>query len=297
MKHTRRRNRFEFLIHIPFVLMSLCFILPMLYIVSVSLSNEQDILKYGYLLIPKRIDLTGYRFLFENPKQLIDSYKVTTFFTFVGTFFSTLIMALVSYPISRNSFTFRKPITFFIFFTMIFSGGLIPTYILITNYLHLQNSIWVYIVPGLASAFSINIFLSYFRTLPVSILESARIDGSSETRIFFQIVLPLSKPVVATVALFGLLGRWNDYFTSMLYISDRSLYSLQYLLQKIMLEIEFMRANFDKIPIYLMDKVKEMPAESTRMAIAVIAAGPMLLIFPFLQKYFTKGMTVGSLKG
>lgn len=197
-------------IHIFFILACFTFVIPFIFIISVSFSGEKDIMQYGYRLIPKNIDFTAYRFVFANPTQLIDSYKTTLAFSVLGTFLSVLVMALCAYPLSRKNFKYGKVITFYIFFTMLFGGGLVPTYILITQYLGLRNSFWVYIWPGLANAFHIIIFRTFFQGLTPSLVESAKIDGASELLIFYKIVLPLSKPVMATIALFGVLGRWNN---------------------------------------------------------------------------------------
>ena len=202
------------LIHLFFIVACLTFIIPMIYVVSISFSSEKAISDFGYSLIPKVWSLDAYKHIFRNPDQVIYSYQTTIFFSLVGSFASLLVMALVAYPLSRQNFKLRQPITFFIFFTMLFGGGLIPTYILNTQYLHLGNTIWIYILPGLASAWYIIIIRTFFSQLPQSLVESAKVDGAKELRIFFQIVLPLSKPVLATVLLMTLLAKWNDWYTS-----------------------------------------------------------------------------------
>ena len=206
-------------------------------------------------------------------------------------------MALVAYPLSRQNFKLRQPITFFIFFTMLFGGGLIPTYILNTQYLHLGNTIWIYILPGLASAWYIIIIRTFFSQLPQSLVESAKVDGAKELRIFFQIVLPLSKPVLATVLLMTLLAKWNDWYTSLIYIRDSKLYSLQYMLQKMLREAEFVKGLSNSQMGLNIQLDTEVPTESVRFAMVIVAAGPMLVVFPFFQKYFTRGLTVGAVKG
>ena len=178
---------------------------------------------------------------------------------------------------------------------MLFSGGLVPTYILITRYLNLGDTIWVYIFPGLVSAWHIILLRTFFSKLPEEIIESALLDGASEIRIFVSMILPLSKPVLATVALFGALARWNDWFTAMLYINNDDLVSLQYLLQRILLNIQLIQQqNMGGVTFTVLTDI---PSETMRMAMAVVVAGPMLLAFPFFQKYFVQGLTVGSVKG
>ena len=285
------------LIHLFFIVTCLTFIIPMIYVLSISFSSEQAISDFGYSLFPKVWSLDAYKHIFRNPDQVIYSYQTTIIFSVVGSFASLLVMALVAYPLSRQNFKLRQPITFFIFFTMLFGGGLIPTYILNTQYLHLGNTIWIYILPGLASAWYIIIIRTFFSQLPQSLVESAKVDGAKELRIFFQIVLPLSKPVLATVLLMTLLGKWNDWYTSLIYIRDSKLYSLQYMLQKMLREAEFVKGLSNSQMGLNIQLETEVPTESVRFAMVIVAAGPMLVVFPFFQKYFTRGLTVGAVKG
>lgn len=286
------------LINVFFVLFSLSFIVPFLLIISISFTDEQTILSGGYSLIPKMFSLEAYKYVFRSPEQLINSYKVTIFYSIAGTLLSMLVMTLTAYPLSRKNYRYRKPIMFFIFFTMLFSGGLVPSYILITKYLHLGNSVWVYILPYLANAWYIIVIRTFFQGLPSELVESAKIDGGSELLIFFRIILPLSKPVLATVSLLTLLTRWNDWNTALLYIRDTNLFSLQYLLQKILREAQFIKSMAESSPVagISMD-TSNIPSETVRYAMCIVAAGPMLVIFPFFQKYFAKGLTVGAVKG
>lgn len=295
-----RRNKLtvsRVLIHLLFILMCASFIIPMIYVISISFSDEQALTQFGYRLFPKVVSTRAYMHIFQNPTQLLNSYKTTIFFSLVGSTASLLVMALVAYSLSRSNFVLRKPITFFIFFTMLFGGGTIPSYILNTQYLGLANNIMVYILPSLASAWYIIIMRTFFSQLPQSLVESAKIDGASELRIFFQIVFPLSKPVLATVFLMTLLNKWNDWYTSLLYIRDTNLYSLQYMLQKILREAEFVK-SMSALGVNLnMDMQTSVPTEPVRFAMVIVAAGPMLVVFPFFQKYFTRGLTVGAVKG
>lgn len=282
-------------IHLIFLLSAVTFVVPLLYIVSISFSSNAAIEQFGYQLWPKEWSFTAYKTIMTNPSQLIDAYKVTLFGALFGGAMSVLVMALIAYPLSRNSFVFKKPITFLIFFTMLFSGGLIPSYLLNTQYLGLGNKIWIYILPGLANAWHIIIMRTFFQQLPGSLVESAKIDGASEMCIFYRIILPLSKPVFATVFLMVMLTKWNDWTTSLYYIRDAKLYSLQYMLQRILREIEFVKTVTD-LGLNV-NAAQEVAAEPVRFAMVILAAGPMLVVFPFFQKYFTKGLTVGSVKG
>ncbi|MBC8059920.1 MAG: carbohydrate ABC transporter permease [Clostridiaceae bacterium] len=284
-------------IHLFFILFSLACVVPFLLLISISLSSDLNIIKYGYSLIPKVIDLTAYKYVFTNPAVVVNAYGVTIFVTAVGTVLSTFIIALFAYPLSRSSFKYKNIFMFFTFFTMLFNGGLVPSYILLTKYLHLNDTIWIMIIPGLVNVWFVIMVRTFFKQIPEAICESAKIDGASEFTIFFKLILPLSKPVLATIALMGALGRWNDWYTAMLFIDNEKLYPIQYVLQKIMLELQFLQNNMDKIPIEMIEKVNDIPTESVRMALCIVAAGPMICIFPFFQKYFVKGMTVGAIKG
>lgn len=272
------------------------FVVPFWLIVSISLTDEKAIASMGYRFIPPVFSLLSYKFVFSNATQIVDSYLVTALASAIGTALSLITMALCAYPLSRPNFIFRKQITFYIFFTMIFSGGLVPSYILNAKYLHLKDSFLIYILPGLCNAFYLFIIRTYFRELPASLIESAKIDGAGELKIFLGIILPLSKPVLATVSFFLVLNYWNNWFTCMLYITNKKLYTLQYLLQKILMELQFLRNLAIEVPVGSAD-TELAPTEGMRYAMAIVATGPMLIIFPFFQKYFTQGLTIGAIKG
>lgn len=293
----RKNMTINLFIHLFFVVVCLAFVIPMLYVVSVSFMTQAEIDATGYQLIPKEFSLEAYQYVFRNPTQLLDSYQVTIFTSLVGTFLSVLVMAMVAYPLSRSTFYYKKPVTYYIFFTMLFSGGLIPSYIINTQYLHLGNNILIYILPGLVSAYNVIIIRTFFQGLPTSLVESAKLDGASEVRIFTSIILPLSKPVIATIALMTLLAKWNDWNTSLIYIRNEKLFSLQYMLQKILREVEFLKSMADSQLGLNITLENAVPTEPARFAMVIMAAGPMLVIFPFFQKYFTRGLTIGAVKG
>lgn len=301
MKRSQHKKRSvgDVILHLFFCLFTLCFLVPFLYVISISFSNEELLSDYGYKLIPMQWDLSAYEYIFNNTGQLVDSYRTTAITSIIGTVLGVFLMAMAAYPISVKNFKYRKVITFYFFFTMIFGGGLIPSYIINTQYLGLKDSILVYIIPGLVNAWNIIVIRTFYQGLPVSLFESARIDGASEYRIFLQIVLPLSKPAIASIGLITLLGKWNDWYTSMIYINSKELYSLQYLLQKILMDAEFLNNMARNMPMGMINvqSLMKFPTESMRFAMCIIAAGPMLVIFPFFQKYFTRGLTIGSVKG
>lgn len=296
-KRKKKSTFGNILIKIFFAFFSLIFILPLLMIISISLTNEAVIYEEGYKLIPKYIDTTAYKYVFKNMSQVLNAYKTTVIFAFGGTFLSVLVMALIAYPLSKKTYKYRRPLMFYVYFTMLFSGGLIPSYILNTQYLGLGNTIWVYILPSLASAWHIIIIRTFFQGLPSELSEAAKIDGCGEWRIFFTIILPLSKPVLATVSLLTLLSKWNDWQTTLIYIRNQELYSLQYLLQKILDEAEFLKKAMEIAPNVSGGVTASVPTETTKFAMCIVAAGPMLVVFPFFQKYFTGGLTVGAVKG
>lgn len=294
-----RKNKISgVLINLYFILSSLLFIIPFVLIISASFTDEQTLLQEGYKLIPTKFSVEAYKYVFRSPQQLLDSYKITIIYSAIATVLGVVVMAMMAYPLSRPNYRYKRIVTFFIFFTMLFSGGLIPTYIWVTRYLHLGDTIWVYILPCLVNAFHIIVIRTFFQGLPPSLVESAKIDGARELQIFFKIVIPLSKPVIATIALLTLLARWNDWNTALIYIKSKELYSLQYLLQKILREAQFVKDMADSTPIAGLDlDLSKLPSETIRFAMCLVAAGPMLVVFPFFQKYFAKGLTVGAVKG
>lgn len=281
-------------IDVVFIIICLLTTLPFLLLLGISFSNERDIVYSGYSLIPKHFDLAAYEYVFKNPTAILKAYGFTAFTSFTGTFLSVFMMSLIAYPLSIKKFRLRNFFSMYLFVTMIFSGGMAGGYIINAKYLHLSNTPWIFILPGTISAWYVIILRTFFQGIPNEIKESARIDGASHWRIFFSMILPLSKPALATVALMTLLAKWNDWMTCMLYITNNDMLTIQYLLQRIMENIKLLEQVSQ---IGMASAAGEIPSETVRMAMAVIAAGPMIMVFPFFQKYFTKGLTVGSVKG
>ena len=269
---------------------------PFFYVIVISFTDEASIAKKGFQLIPEAWSLEAYKYLWIMKGQLLQSYGVTILVTVVGTIISVMMIAFYAYAISRQQFKYRKFFTFFAFFTMLFSGGMVPFYIVSTQLLGLKNTIWALILPLAMNAFYIIIMRTFFmRSVPETILESARIDGASELRIFFQIVFPLSLPGIATIALFSTLGYWNDWFNALLFIDVPNLVPLQSLLMKIESNIEFMRQNVE-ISGLQADLLSAIPADGAKMAMVVIATLPIAISYPFFQKYFIGGLTIGGVK-
>lgn len=291
----RRNFTGQILLNIVFIIMSALILIPFVILVSASISNENALLEYGYGILPRQIDFSAYSYIFRNPAQILQAYKVTAIFSFAGTFLSILLMSMLAFGLMKKNIPGKNTIAFIVFFASMFSGGLVPTYILITQYLGLADKLAVYILTGLVSPWYVFMMRTFFQGIPYEITESCYIDGANEFYIFFKMILPLSKPVLATVALFTLLGKWQDWMTSMYYINNPKLYSLQYLLQVILKNIDLLK--MDTSNVQQLSELTEIPSETVRMAMAVVVAGPALFIFPFFQKYFAKGMTVGSVKG
>ena len=280
--------------HVFLGIVTIAMTFPLLLVVAISLSDEGNVVKYGYRFIPKQISFEGYEAIFKNPGILINAYSVTILITIVGTAAGLLITAMIAYVMSRKDYRYRKATTLYVVFTMLFSGGLVPFYILVVKYLHLKDTLWVLIIPYLVNPFYVMIMKGFLDRMPSEIIESAKIDGAGEYRSFFAIVLPLSVPALATVGLFISFVYWNDWWLGLLFIDTDKLVPLQLLLYRTMNTIEFYAANSQHLSGNV--DVAKFPSLTARMALAVLGAGPMLFVFPFFQRYFVKGLTVGSLK-
>jgi putative aldouronate transport system permease protein len=280
--------------HIVFTLLALSCVIPMLLVVILSVSDSKSIVERGYSLFPSLWSSAAFRFIFQSPKLILTSYGTTLFVTVVGTVIGLLLTAMIAYALSRKEYKFAGVIGFVVFFSMLFSAGLIPSYIVFTKYYMLKDTYWILILPGLISSWNIILLRTFFFDLPQEVLESASIDGCSEIRIFWQIVLPISKPALATIGLTMALGYWNEWTRSMIYIDTESKFMMQFLLYKILQNAEIMmkeaQAGFSL-------GGQDFPTDSAKMAMAVIAAGPMMFVFPFFQKYFVRGITTGAVKG
>ncbi|EGG33248.1 carbohydrate ABC transporter permease [Paenibacillus sp. HGF5] len=286
----------KMLIHLLFILLSLAIVLPFLLVVAVSLTDEASLTDKGYQFFPESFSLEAYRYLLDAPDILLRAYGVTITVTVIGALAGLLLTAMTAYVISRPDYRYNRVTTFYVFFTMLFSGGLVPSYILITQYLHLKDSLLALILPVLLSPFNIMVMKGFMSKIPIEIVESAKIDGARELRIFFRIILPLSTPALATLGLLISFTYWNEWFNAMLYIDDPDKVPLQLLLVRTLGSIEFITSNSEFSQQLGID-LSSFPNNSARMAIAVLAGGPMLIIFPFFQRFFVKGLTVGSLKG
>ena len=277
-------------LHIFFILLSLCYVLPLILLISISFDGSSVT---NFSLIPKVFTLNAYKMVFATPGRILNGYKVTTFYSVFGTLSSLVVMMMFAYSISRPNFVLRNPLTFILFFTTLFSGGLVPSYLLNTRYLHLNNTIWIYILPSMISAWNVIVIKTYLKGLSVELFEAARLDGASELRICFTIILPLSTPVLATIALFVGVQHWNDWFAPAYYVTDQKLMTMPATLMRLLSENSALQ------------KMKEVNAavsgvtatlETVRYATLIVSIAPITVMYPFLQKYFIQGMMIGALK-
>ncbi|MDD9271192.1 carbohydrate ABC transporter permease [Paenibacillus sp. GCM10023248] len=284
--------------HTVMILFSLTCLLPFVLLVMSSITDETTILQTGYSFFPKQFSLSAYAYLWEQSSLIFNAYGITILITVVGTVASLAITSMLAYPLSRRDLPGGTFFAFVLFFTLLFNGGLVPTYLVYTQLLDMKNTLWALIVPGLLmNGFNVLLMRTFFMTtIPVPVLESASIDGATEFKMYYKIVLPLSLPILATVGLFQGLAYWNDWNNGLIYVTDPKLFSLQNVLNRIMSDIQFLASNGD-LSASAGAKVAQLPSETFRMAIAVIAVIPILMAYPFFQKYFVKGMTIGAVKG
>ncbi|MDR2751561.1 MAG: carbohydrate ABC transporter permease, partial [Clostridiales bacterium] len=289
----RKASLSKILIHLALGGFCAFCLLPMLMVISISFTPESVIRVNGYSLIPSKLSLEAYKYIFLKPMQIVRAYGVTITTTVCGVAIGLWCTSTLAYAISRADYAYRNMTMRFVFFTMLFSGGLTATYMLVARGLHMKDTLFALILPSAMQGWYVLLMRGFFSSLPSSVIESAKIDGASELQTFTKVVLPISVPGMATVGLFLALGYWNDWYASLLYIDNPNLVSLQFLLYKTMSNIEFLKSIASQIAGLKID-VMSLPSLSARMAMCVVAAGPMLVAFVFLQKYFIKGITVGS---
>ena len=283
--------------NVIFVILALACIIPVVFIFMISISSEHSIKMNGYQFIPSAYSLDSYKFLLLEGQMIVTALGVSVAVTVIGTVIGVALTMLMGYVLSRSTYKLNGFFTMVVFIPMIFNGGMISSYVVNTQFLNLKNSIWALILPLCVSSFNVVICKTFFKTnIPESIIESAQIDGATQFQIFGKIALPLSKPLMATIALFLTFGYWNDWFQSSLYISDTKLYSLQALLDHVQRNIEVM-ANNPSLGVTTAQYMNSMPKEGARMAMAIIIIIPIACCYPFFQKYFISGLTVGAVKG
>ncbi len=286
---------FKFAAHLVMIILTICSVAPFLLMVAASLTEEKTLSVYGYSFLPKKIDFSAYIYLFASSNVMLRAYGVSILVTVVGTIMNLMLTTLFAYPLSRKDLPGRNIFAFYLFFTMLFNGGLIPSYIMWTQTFHIQNTLAALLVPGLLlGAYNIIMMRTFLSSnIPDEVIEAARIDGAGELKILARVVLPMAKPIVATLAMLVGLAYWNDWMNGLYYVNDDNLYSIQVLLTRILRNLDMMKQNAAAGG----GSVGPMPSTALRMAIAVMGVLPIMLAYPFFQKYFVKGITVGSVKG
>jgi putative aldouronate transport system permease protein len=293
---TKSERITNLVIHIIFIIICGICLYSFLIIVGSSFKTQQDIMDYGYSVIPQHFSLDAYKMVLENPTQLLNSYVITIITTVIGSLAGVWITSSYAYVISRKNYRYKKGLSFYVFFTMLFNGGLVTFYIHIVKWMGLKDNILSLILPMLVNAWYILVMKGFFQSIPESLIESAKIDGAGEFYTFIKIVISILNPAIPSIALFYVLGYCNDWWLSMIFIESEKLMKLQYMLIKILKNMEFLNSA----AAFKLGAVKagmEAPTLGARMAMCVLAAGPVLMIFPFFQKYFVKGITVGAVKG
>lgn len=292
LEKTGSKLLFNILSYVVLTLVAVLCTLPFLLVVIGSFTDNSDIIRYGYTLFPKNWSVAAYESIFRFPDAILRSYGVSIFVTIVGTLLGLLIMLMCGYALQRRELRYANPITFFIYFTTLFSGGMVPWYMLITG-LGLKDSLWALILPSLCSSFYILLIRNFMRQLPESLVDSAKIDGAGDFTIFWRIILPLSTPIIATVGLFAALGYWNNWYNASLFIKDVTKWPLQYRLYNLLSE------QMTALSLGAESGLTGVspPTESVKLANAVLSTGPILLLYPFLQRYFVQGITIGAVKG
>jgi len=288
MRHEKGLDRlFTILVYFILILAAAMAIFPLFYVLSVSFSTEYEYLTRGFFVIPKQFTLEGYMYLLAHP-GFTSAFRNAVIISAVGTALNIVLTSLMAYGLSKRWLKFRNSLNFTVFFTLLFSGGMIPTYLVVRS-LHLLDSFWAIWLSTAIAPFNVIVMRSFFQSMPLELEESAKIDGSGEWRLFLSIIVPLSKPVIATFTLFYLVTNWNTYFTAILYLNDADLMPLQVFLRQMLVEDDPTISNASNV------MYKYTPA--AKMAAIILTALPLLVIFPFLQKHFNKGVMLGSVKG
>ena len=280
-----------------FAVLALVCIIPVVFVFMISISSEESIRRIGYRFVPESFSAESYRFLFREGEQILRALGVSAFVTAVGTVMSIAFIMTMGYVISRRNYKLNALMTMVVFIPMVFNGGMLSSYVVNTQFMRLKDSVWALILPLCVNSFYIVIAKTFFRlNIPESLIESAQMDGATQFVIFSRIAVPLSKPLMATIAIFQTFGYWNDWFQSSLYITNTRLFSLQALLDHVQRNIQMM-ANNPALGVSLAQYVSAMPKEGARMAMAIIIIVPIACTYPFFQRYFISGMTIGAVKG
>ncbi|MCV4232893.1 carbohydrate ABC transporter permease [Virgibacillus sp. LDC1] len=284
--------------HVILGLFAAACLIPFALLIVSSLSSEASIIQNGYSFFPTELSLDAYHYLWTHVGELGRAYGITVLITVIGTAVSLAISSMLAYPLSRHDMPLKNFWTFFVFFTMLFNGGLVPTYMVYTQLFDIKNTLFGLLIPGLLmNGFNVLLVRTFFITsIPSALLEAASIDGASEIKTFYRIVLPLSLPIMATIGLFQAIAYWNDWFNGLIYLTDTRLFGIQTILNKMMTDIQFLTSNSNLASTGAGQAIMELPSTTVRMAIAAIGVLPILIAYPFFQKYFVKGITIGAVK-
>ena len=295
--YTREEKTFQVCSHVIMAVMAILCLLPFLLLIISSFTDNDAIVRNGYSLFPEKWSLAAYEYLFDRSNQILSAYGITVLVTLLGTCGNLILTTLLAYPLSRKDMPGRAAFTFIVFFTMLFNGGLVPTYLLYTRYLCIKNTLAGLLVPSrLMNVYFVLIMRTVFQiSIPSALIESAQNDGASEMRTFVSIVLPMGKPIIATVGLFAGIAYWNDWYNGMIYITKSNLFSIQQLLMRMLNDIQFLQANSSFVGAE--DYISKIPGVTVRMSIAVVGILPILLVYPFVQNNFVKGIAIGAVKG
>lgn len=297
-KFNRTNKAVNQFFNLIFIILALLCVIPVVVVLSISFSSEESIRETGYHLLPVALSAEAYVYIVKQGTMILRALGVSALVTVAGTVLGVLLTASMGYVLSRPNYKLRGFLTWVVFIPMVFNGGLVSSYFINTNLLGLKDSIWALILPLAVSSFNVIICKTFFKsTIPDGLIESAEIDGASQLRIFFSIILPISLPVIATIGLFLCFAYWNDWFQSMLYIDNQNLYSLQALLNSLMSNVDALAKNAASMGVSYAMLVATMPKESARMAVAILIVLPVAFAYPFFQKYFISGLTVGAVKG
>lgn len=276
------------------LILSLACVLPFIVIISGSFTSNQAILRNGFSLLPRDVTVEAYRTIFKSPEDILQAYKMNFYYTFMGTALGLLIITLTAYTISRKEFKYRNTVSFLIYFTTIFGGGMIPWYLMYANVLNLRGTTLAIWFPALITPFLVILMRTFIiGAVPDAVVESAKIDGAGHWRIFWQIVLPVLGPGLATVGLFQALGYWNDWYRASMFSTSSKTWSLQFYLYDLVNSTQAMR----QMAQYANVNTADLPTQSVKLAMSVVATGPILILYPFVQRYFVSGITVGAVKG
>ena len=290
-------KRFEIISTVILAILAVIALLPIILIVIASFTEETTLLRNGYSFFPEKWSTDAYVYMLQQGATIFRAYGISVLVTVVGTLISVLITTMIAYPMSRKNFKYKNVLAFFVFFTMLFNGGVVPSYMMWTQMFHIKNTIWALILPNyLCGAFNIFLVRNYYaNSIPDALIESAQIDGASELTIFFKIIFPLAVPTVATISLFTALTYWNDWVNALYYIQKPQYYGIQNLLIRIMNNIQYLKSGAASVAVGT--GAIQLPSNAVRMSMAVIGILPIVVIYPFVQKYFVKGVVVGAVKG